>query len=287
MKYKDILDLIRFDKPIGVMLLFIPCAFGVGLNASSILCYKLLIPFFIGSFVMRSSGCIINDILDRNYDINVERTRDRPIAAGRISIKLALIICAILSFIGLLVLLSFSLKTIIFTLLSIPLIILYPLMKRFTFFPQIFLGLAFNFGILVASMELAGQINIESIILYIGAIFWTAGYDSIYGFMDIKDDKKIGVKSLSIFIEGKNPKFYLASFYFVFILLTCLAVSFNSPTLNFLHFALLALLTAQLSWQILTLNIDNPADCLYKFKSNVLAGLFAFAFISLSQTHNL
>ncbi len=287
MKYRDVLDLIRFDKPVGVMLLFFPCAFGIALNANSILDYKLLIPFFIGSFLMRSSGCIINDLIDKNYDIKVERTKTRPIASGKISPIQAILICVLFSLCGLSILLLFSLKTIIFTFLSIPLVILYPLMKRFTFFPQIFLGFTFNFGILVASMELAGKITAQSVILYIGAIFWTSGYDTIYGFMDIKDDKKIGVKSLSIFIEKKGPKFYLIFFYILFVLLTYISVILTESKQNIVSLTAVIFLICQLSWQIFTLNIDNPINCLYKFKSNMLAGLLAFAFISLSRIYIL
>ena len=283
MNFRIILNLIRWDKPVGTLLLFLPCTFGVALNAKSLSDYYLIILFLIGSFIMRSSGCIINDIWDKDYDIKVERTKNRPIASKQISICASLTIFFTLCFFGLGILAFFSKKTILLSLLSIPLVIIYPFMKRLVFFPQIFLGITFNFGILIASMELAGSITIQSLILYLGSIFWTAGYDTIYGFMDIKDDKKIGIKSLSIFIENKSPKIWLLSFYSIFVSMTFFAsyegISYHHPA----SVISLFLLIFQFIWQVLTLDIDNSADCLYKFKSNTISGMLVFIFIASSQ----
>ena len=280
-KIKHYLNLMRFDKPVGTLLLFLPCAFGVALNASQAKDSFLLIPFLIGSFVMRSSGCIINDIWDRGFDSKVARTADRPIASGKISVMSALILCAILCLIGLIVLFLFSRNTILFSFLSVPLFVIYPLMKRYTYFPQAFLGFTFNFGILVASMELNNEITIPSLILYLGSVFWTMGYDTIYGFMDIVDDKKTGIKSLSILIEKHNPKAWLFVFYLVFVLFIAASGYLMVGKFGALQAFVLCLILAQFIWQVKTLDLQNPQDCLSKFKSNIGAGVLVFAFLLL------
>lgn len=278
-KINLILNLIRFDKPVGTLLLFLPCSFGVALNAKEPKDFWLLIQFLIGSFVMRSVGCIINDIWDRDFDSKVARTANRPIASGKISVAEALIFCVILCFVGLIVLFTFSKKTILFSFLSVPLFVIYPLMKRYTYFPQTFLGFTFNFGILVASMELKNEITVPSLILYLGSVFWTMGYDAIYGFMDIVDDKKTGIKSLSILIEKHNPKFWLFVFYLIFVLAIDASSFIMSGRFGVFQAVLLSVILAQFFWQVKTLELQNPSDCLRKFKSNIGAGVLVFAFL--------
>ena len=208
---KLFIDLIRLKKPIGFMLLFWPCAWGLTLaydfssNLNNYFFYLIL--FFLGAVLMRSAGCIVNDILDKEFDKKVLRTKNRPIASDKISIKLAIFYVLILCFFALLVLLNFNTYTIILALGSMPLAFTYPLMKRFTYWPQLFLGITFNFGLILGWTAIKGEINIVPILFYLGAIFWTLGYDTIYGYQDIKDDEIIGLKSTSIKFKGNEKKF--------------------------------------------------------------------------------
>ena len=194
-------ELTRLKKPIGYMLLFWPCSWGLTLaydfSSDLNIYFFYLLLFFLGSVLMRSAGCIVNDILDRKFDQKVFRTKNRPIASGKVSIKLALLYSVILCLIAFLVLINFNLFTIIIALASMPLAFTYPLMKRFTYWPQLFLGVTFNYGLLLGWTSINGEISLIPIILYLGAIFWTLGYDTIYGFQDIEDDEIIGVKSVS------------------------------------------------------------------------------------------
>ena len=190
---KLFIELTRLKKPIGFMLLFWPCAWGLTLaydfssNLKNYFFYLIL--FFLGSILMRSAGCIVNDVLDKEFDAKVFRTKDRPIASGKISIKIAITYSLILCFLALLVLLNFNLFTIILALGSMPFAFSYPLMKRFTYWPQLFLGITFNYGLILGWTSIKGELDIVPIIFYFGAIFWTLGYDTIYGYQDIKDDE--------------------------------------------------------------------------------------------------
>ena len=212
------IELTRMKKPIGFMLLFWPCAWGLTLaddfssNLNNYFFYLIL--FFLGSVCMRSAGCIINDILDKEYDSKVLRTKNRPLASGKISIKLALFYSLTLCLFALLVLLNFNWFTIILALGSMPLAFTYPLMKRFTYWPQLFLGLTFNYGLLLGWISIQEEISFIPLIFYFGAIFWTLGYDTIYGYQDIKDDEIIGLKSTSIKFKGKAKKFLFICYFF-------------------------------------------------------------------------
>ena len=195
------IELIRLKKPIGFMLLFWPCAWGLTTaydfsNNINVYIFYLLL-FFLGSVLMRSAGCIINDIVDRNFDQKVFRTKNRPIASGKISIKLALIYSLILCLFAFLILINFNFLTIVLAICSMPLAFSYPLMKRYTYWPQLFLGITFNYGLILGWTSVNENLNIIPVIFYIGAIFWTLGYDTIYGYQDITDDEIIGVKSTS------------------------------------------------------------------------------------------
>ena len=215
------IDLIRIKKPIGFMLLFWPCIWGLTLAydfSSSLLNYFFYTFLFLaGSILMRSAGCIVNDISDKNFDKKVERTKERPIASGKVSVKLATIYSLILCFIAFLVLINFNKFTILMALVSMPLAFTYPLMKRITYWPQLFLGVTFNYGLVLAWISVSNEISLTPIIFYLGAIFWTLGYDTIYGFQDIKDDEIIGVKSTSIKFKN-DPKKFLFFSYLVFTL---------------------------------------------------------------------
>jgi len=272
------LELTRLKKPIGYMLLFWPCLWGLtiaydfSISIEFFIKYALL--FFLGSVLMRSAGCVVNDIIDKNFDSKVERTKNRPIASGDISIKLGLFYVLILCGIAFIVLIQFNFFTIILALGSMPLAFLYPLMKRFTYWPQLFLGVTFNYGLILGWTSINSEISIVPIIFYIGAIFWTLGYDTIYGFQDIKDDEIIGVKSTSIKFK-KNPKFFILLCYLVFfVILTYLGIVMN---FNKIYFGGLILIAMHLFiFQIKNLNTNLSSNCLKIFKSNNFLGLLIF-----------
>ena len=219
--FEIFLNLTRLNKPIGFMLLFWPCLWGLTIandfSENNSTFYKFSVLFFLGAILMRSAGCIINDVLDKKIDSMVERTKNRPIASGQVSVKIALVLSAILCLIAFLILIQFNQTTIILGLASMPFAFSYPLMKRFTYWPQLFLGFTFNYGLIMAWVSLNDNLSLYPIIFYFGAIFWTLGYDTIYGFQDIKDDEIIGVKSTSIKFK-KNPKFFIFLCYFFFYL---------------------------------------------------------------------
>ena len=227
-------ELTRLKRPIGYMLLFWPCAWGLTIaydfSNNLELYFFYLILFFLGSVLMRSAGCIVNDILDREFDAKVYRTKNRPIASGKVSVKIAILYVLILCILALLVLLNFNFLTIILALCSMPLAFTYPLMKRFTYWPQLFLGVTFNYGLILGWTATKGHIDFAPIIFYIGAIFWTLGYDTIYGYQDIKDDEIIGLKSTSIKFKGKARQFLFLCYLFLsfFLILGGYYMKFNS-----------------------------------------------------------
>ena len=262
--------LFRLDKPTGVLLLFFPCGFATAIFSQNYhdLLYYLTI-FLLGSIIMRSAGCIINDLLDRKLDAKVTRTRSRPLASKEISIVTAIVILGLLLLTGLWILLQLPPLAIQIGLLSSILIVFYPLIKRFSNLPQVFLGLTFSIGALIATATIKNSITLESMILYIGCAFWTIGYDSVYGFMDIEDDKKIGIKSLSRLLEKANFKMWLSSFYTIFIL--CLLTSCFMATHCYLSYLLLAILPILLQ-NVKTLDLTSPASCMKHFNSSVFIG---------------
>ena len=275
---KLFIDLIRLKKPIGFMLLFWPCAWGLTLaydfskNLSNYFFYLIL--FFLGSVLMRSAGCIVNDILDKEFDKRVFRTKNRPIASNKVSIKLGIFYIIILCFLALLVLLNFNSFTIFLALGSMPLAFTYPLMKRFTYWPQLFLGITFNYGLILGWTAINGQIDIVPIIFYFGAIFWTLGYDTIYGYQDIKDDEIIGLKSTSIKFKD-NPHKFLIICYSVF-LLNLLITGFFMELNNFYYLVFIVIFLQMFYFQLKKLDINNNIKCLIAFKSNNILGLLVF-----------
>ena len=191
-KIHNYFELIRLNKPIGFMLLLWPCWFSIAyLEFSEQYLLGYYIIFIIGSVIMRSAGCIINDLIDQDIDSKIERTATRPLASKKITNFNAIIFLFVLLVIGLLVLLQFKTETILVGLLCTPLIVLYPLMKRITFWPQLFLGIIFNWGVIICSVEFYGTITKEYLILYVACVLWTIGYDTIYAYQDLTDDKKI------------------------------------------------------------------------------------------------
>ena len=284
-KVKIFIELTRLNKPIGFMLLFWPCVWGLtisydfSLSLNTYFIYAFL--FFSGSVLMRSAGCIVNDISDRKIDKLVERTKNRPIASEKISVFNAAIYAAILCLIAFLVLINFNKFTIYMALLSMPLAFTYPLMKRFTYWPQLFLGITFNYGLVLAWISINNNISALPIIFYFGAIFWTLGYDTIYGYQDIKDDEIIGVKSTSIKFKN-NAKLFIALCYTIFFISLIIVgfymnfklIYFISLIITFMHIFV---------YQIKNLNIIDPNKCLKKFKSNNFLGLIVFLNILIGK----
>ena len=271
-------ELTRLKKPIGYMLLFWPCAWGLTLaydfNDGFDNYFFYIFLFFSGAVLMRSAGCIVNDVVDRNYDKKVERTKNRPLAANRITVKSALIIAFILCLFAFLILINFNNLTIILALCSMPFAFTYPLMKRFTYWPQLFLGITFNYGLVLAWISIKNDISLIPIIFYLGAIFWTLGYDTIYGYQDIKDDEIIGVKSTSIKFKN-NPKKFILACYLIFIaslILIGVLMKFNLIYFLFLIIPMFHLIFVQLY----KLNINDQNNCLSNFKSNNFLGLIIF-----------
>ena len=268
------IELTRLKKPIGFMLLFWPCAWGLTIaydfNQNLEKYFWFLLLFFLGAILMRSAGCIINDIVDSDLDKKVERTKNRPIASGKISKIKAFIYAIILCGFAFMILIQFNKFTILMALFSMPLAFTYPLMKRYTYWPQLFLGITFNYGLVIAWISITNEISVIPIILYLGAIFWTLGYDTIYGFQDIKDDEIIGVKSASIKFKNE-PKKILFFCYFVFLVSVFLVgILMNFKT----HYFLFMLIPAtQLINQVKKLDISLPNICLQIFKSNNFLGL--------------
>ena len=278
-------ELTRLKKPIGYMLLFWPCAWGltIGYNFQNgiIQFYFFLLLFFLGSVLMRSAGCIINDIIDKDFDKNVERTKNRPIASGQVSIRLSLVYSIVLCLIAFLVLINFNKLTILLAIASMPFAFTYPLMKRFTYWPQLFLGITFNYGLLLGWTSINESISLTPIIFYLGAIFWTLGYDTIYGFQDIEDDEIIGVKSTSIKFK-ENPKIFLTLCYFLFFLLY-IVTGYMLELNNYFFLTALIVLLHLYYFQIYKFNKINKMSCLNIFKSNNFLGFIIFINILIGK----
>ena len=273
------IELTRLKKPIGYMLLFWPCLWGLTIaydfTGELLNFYKYLIFFLAGAILMRSAGCIINDISDRNFDKKVERTKFRPLASGKISIKLALFYASTLCLLALLILINFNFFTIVLAICSVPLVFTYPLIKRFTHWPQLYLGITFNYGIILGWTSINPEIDIKPLIFYFGAIFWTLGYDTIYGFQDIKDDEIIGVKSTSILFKN-NSKMFLNIVFFLFVIFYLTMGFLKKFNLAFFILSIIPISHLFL-YQIKKFDPLNPDICLSTFKSNNLFGLIIFA----------
>ena len=268
------IELTRLKKPIGFMLLFWPCAWGLTLAYDFSNDFKnyffYLILFFLGAVLMRSAGCIVNDIIDRKFDRKVFRTKDRPIASEKISVKLGLIYATILCLLAFCVLINFNFFSILLALGSMPLAFTYPLMKRYTYWPQLFLGITFNYGLILGWTSITNEITLIPLIFYFGAIFWTLGYDTIYGFQDIKDDEIIGLKSTSIKFKN-NPFYFLFLCYTIFsfsLIIIGIQMGFN----KFYYIYLTIIFFQMFYLQLKNLEIKNANSCFNVFKSNNILG---------------
>ena len=282
---KLFIELTRLKKPIGYMLLFWPCAWGLTLaynfNAELVTYFYFLALFLLGAILMRSAGCIANDIADRKFDKKVFRTKNRPIASGKISISKAIVYSSILCLIALLVLVQFNNFTIVLALGSMPLAFTYPLMKRYTYWPQLFLGITFNYGLILGWTSIENSIDIVAIVFYAGAIFWTIGFDTIYGFQDLKDDEIIGLKSTSIKFKSK-PKLFILTCYTVFLI--SLFIVGLVVQLNIIYYLCLVVISLNLYFsQIKNLDVKSPESCLKTFKSNNFLGLIVFISLILGK----
>ena len=274
---KNFINVTRLNKPIGFLLLFWPCSWGLSLalyfdGDLNIFLYYLFL-FFCGSVLMRSAGCIINDIVDEKIDKKVFRTKNRPIASGLLSKKLAWIYTLILCSLAFLILIQFNFLTICLGIFSIIFVFSYPFMKRYTYWPQLFLGFTFNWGIVMAWTSVMNEISYLPILLYIGAIFWTLGYDTIYGIQDISDDEVIGVKSTAIGFK-KNLNLFIGSCYLIssaIILFIMMTLKINYSLIFSIFFVL------SLFYQIKICQIKSSQNCLRAFKLNNLSALTVFA----------
>ena len=273
---KNLIDVTRLSKPIGFLLLFWPCAWGLSLahyfQRDINTFFSHLVLFFFGSVLMRSAGCIVNDIVDEKIDKKVFRTKKRPIASGSLTKELAWTYVLILCALAFLVLIQFNFLTICLGIFSMIFAFSYPFMKRFTYWPQLFLGFTFNWGIIMAWTSITNEISYLPILLYFGAIFWTLGYDTIYGIQDISDDEVIGVKSTAIKFKDSISLFvgscYLISSASILIVMANLKINFS--------FIFLILFFLTLIYQLKISSNMLPKQCLKAFKLNGFSGMFVF-----------
>ena len=279
---KIFIKLTRLNRPIGYMLLFWPCAWGLAFahnySGDTNLYTKYLILFFLGSILMRSAGCVFNDIVDKDFDKKVKRTKRRPIAAGQISVVQSLGYVFSLCFFSFLILIQFNFFTILLGMGSMLLAFTYPFMKRITYWPQLFLGLTFNWGIIMAYTAMLNEVSIEIVLMYLAAIFWTLGYDTIYGTQDMVDDEIIGLKSTAIKFKKHLNLFVIINYLMFSILIIFLFLeSFGKNIFS----ALIVLFIFTLIYQIKKFNKRDPQSCLYSFRLNNLTGFLLFLSINL------
>ena len=279
-KFRIFIQLTRLNQPTGFLLLFWPCAWGLTLayyfNGEANLYLKYILLFFSGSVLMRSAGCIFNDIVDRNLDKKVQRTKERPVASEKVSVSEAFIYIVFLCLVAFLILLQFNWLTIVLGISSMVLAFAYPFMKRITYWPQLFLGLTFNWGIVMGWTSITNSISIEPVILYLAAIFWTLGYDTIYGLQDIHDDEIIGVKSTSIKFKN-NVKIFVGTCYSMCVFL--ILIMFFMMEINKYLLLLIIPFIVSFVYQVKIFKVYNSETCLLAFKNNNLIGSLIFIFI--------
>jgi 4-hydroxybenzoate polyprenyltransferase len=275
------LRLIRFDRPIGTWLLLFPCWWSLALAAAAAggwPDWRLALLFAVGALIMRGAGCTINDLADREYDAKVARTATRPLPSGQITPRQAFVFLALELLAGLLVLLQLNGFAILLGLAALPLVFAYPFMKRFTYWPQAWLGLTFNWGALLGWAAATGGLAWPPVLLYAAGLCWTLGYDTIYAHQDKEDDALIGVKSSALKL-GDRTRPWLAAFYIATVAL--LAAAGLAAGLGWPFLLAVATVAAHFAWQLAGLDTENPEDCLMRFKSNrfigwiLLAGLLA------------
>ena len=276
-KIHNYFELIRLNKPIGFMLLLWPCCFSIAyleFSEQSFLGYYII--FIIGSVIMRSAGCIINDLIDQDIDSKIERTATRPLTSKKITNFNAIIFLFVLLVIGLLVLLQFKTETVLVGLLCTPLIVLYPLMKRITFWPQLFLGIIFNWGVIICSVEFYGTITKEYLILYLACVLWTIGYDTIYAYQDLTDDKKNSIKSTAVLFEDKGKYLVITSYALMLIMIGYLTLN---QTFEILKLLVYLCIFIYIIANILKWDHKSEQNSGKKFRQNNVFGAIIFLYL--------
>lgn len=274
------LRLMRLHQPTGIWLLLWPCWWSVAMASSGLPSLGTLLLLLIGAAAMRGAGCIINDMIDRDIDREVARTRIRPLASGELSLKQAGMLLAFLLLIGLMVAILLGIKAFVIACASMVLVVLYPLMKRITWWPQLFLGFTFNWGALVGWVAVRGMLEWPAFALYAAGIFWTLGYDTIYAHQDKADDVRIGVKSTALRL-GEHTKPWLWGFYGAMAFL--LGWSGWGVGMGWPFYLALVLTGGHLAWQIIRVNLNQPEQCLAVFRSNGRLGWILFLGVILSR----
>ncbi len=273
--------LMRLDRPIGTWLLLIPCLWSVAMaSPAGWLDFWPMLLFTLGAIVMRGAGCVVNDIYDRNLDAMVERTRTRPLASGEIKLWQAVLFLIVLLILGLGVLLQFNRFTVSIGLSSFLLVAIYPLMKRITWWPQLVLGITFNWGALMGWSAITGKLGISAMLIYGAGIFWTLGYDTIYAHQDKNDDIEIGIKSTALLL-GERSRPWIALFYLCALILLALAGYIND--LGQIYYYLLVAAALHAMWQLALWRMDNPENCLQRFCSNRDFGLIVLVAILVGK----
>lgn len=285
MQFNSYFSLMRLHSLTGLWLVLFPSLSGILLASPSFLweAFFYLLLFIVGAFLMRPAGCIINDIFDKEIDAHVERTKQRPLASGALNLKQALVLLFLLLFLALTILLLTNKTTFILGIISMFMVIIYPLLKRYIWWPQLFLGLTFNMGALMGSAAIKNQVTIESILFYAGCIFWTLSYDTVYAHQDKKDDEKLGMKSTALYF-GDRTKPWLKKFYLITIMLWLYAGVLSS--LNNIFFISLLAIWFIFHRQYKNFNPDNPSQCMSIFKNNSYVGLLLFFGILLDRIIN-
>lgn len=273
--------LIRFDKPVGTLLALFPALWAVAFASHSwveLVLYSIVM--FVGAFIARSAGCILNDIADRDFDGHVERTKNRPLASKEVSLKEAYKILGILGVVGVLMLCALPMMALLTGLAFIPLIAIYPYMKRVTYYPQVFMGPVFTSGALIGWFAVSPQISVVAFSLYLACILWAIGFDTIYGHQDKIDDEKLKLKSLSIKLGDKTSRIVWGLYQIMMIFIAVIGINMH---MNLLFYIVLAFAAYYAYWQTATLDINNPADCAEKFQSNVDLGFIIWGAILLGK----
>lgn len=279
-KFKAYATLARLHRPVGIWLLLFPAWWGIGLASSKLPSFSLLLLFACGALLMRGAGCVYNDMIDKDVDAKVWRTVSRPLAAGKISLTEAFIVLLFLLGGGALILFSLPSSVILIGFLALVLVFLYPWMKRLTYWPQLFLGITFNTGILMGWLCLQPDLSPVPFLFYGGAILWTLGYDTIYAFQDRDDDLFIGIKS-SALVVSSAPKLFISLIYGFALIFW--GMGGKEAQLNWIYWAFLGVITLQFMWQILSLKINIPNNCQKRFESNISIGLLLFLGIVFSR----
>ncbi len=276
-KLNHYFNLIRLDKPVGIFLLMWPCFFALAiiyeLNNYNIYWF---IYFFIGSFLMRAAGCIINDLVDINLDKKIDRTANRPLTSNKISIAEAFIILTILLISSFIILLEFNYRAILIGIASMPLVVVYPFLKRYTYWPQLGLGIVFNWGVFIVSVQFMQNITFDFLLLYIGCVFWTLGYDTIYAYQDLKDDIKNNIKSTAV-LFGDHGKKFVMFFYSIFLIIIGFIGFYSSK--NFISLIVIILLIFAIGLYLNKWKLNSITSSNNYFKFNNIIGLICFLYL--------